>query len=179
MLVDLDRLKPVNDEHGHEAGDKLIAGVSALLLDCVRKSDKVVRWGGDEFVIALAGLDFRGGMAVAERIRSSIARARFPVGRGQFVRTTCSIGFAPFPFVPDATHPLTWEQVLRLADMAVYRAKETRNTWVGWCATPKATALPDIVGTIETDPDAAVRDGLMEICTSQHASEEPVKYLSA
>jgi diguanylate cyclase (GGDEF)-like protein len=173
MLVDLDRLKPVNDEHGHEAGDKLITGVSALLLNCVRETDKVVRWGGDEFVI-VGPMDFDGGTIVAERIRSSIARTRFPVGRGEFVRTTCSIGFAPFAFVPGNADQLTWEHVLNLADMAAYRAKKTRDSWIGWRATPAAADVTDIVATIERDADAAVRDGLLEIRTGDRASENKV-----
>jgi diguanylate cyclase (GGDEF)-like protein len=170
MLVDLDRLKPVNDEHGHEAGDKLITGVSALLLNCVRETDKVVRWGGDEFVI-VGPMDFEGGTIVAERIRSAIARTRFPVGRGEFVRTTCSIGFAPFPFVPGHTGQLTWEHVLNLADMAAYRAKKQRDSWVGWRATPAAADVTDIVAAIERDADAALREGLLEIRTGDRASE--------
>jgi diguanylate cyclase (GGDEF)-like protein len=173
MLVDLDRLKPVNDEHGHEAGDKLITGVSALLLNCVRDTDKVVRWGGDEFVI-VGPMDFDGGTIVAERIRSSIARTRFPVGRGEFVRTTCSIGFAPFPFVPGNADRLTWEHVLNLADMAAYRAKKTRDSWVGWRGTPAAAEVTDIVATIERDADAAARDSLLEIRTGDRASETKV-----
>ena len=173
MLVDLDRLKPVNDEHGHEAGDKLITGVSALLLNCVRETDKVVRWGGDEFVI-VGPMDFDGGMIVAERIRSTIARTRFPVGRGEFVRTTCSIGFAPFPFVPGNAGELTWEHVLNLADMAAYRAKKLRDSWVGWRATPAAADVTDLVAVIERDAEAALREGLLEIRTGDRASETKV-----
>lgn len=177
MLVDLDRLKPVNDEHGHEAGDKLITGVSALLLNCVRETDKVVRWGGDEFVIVGAPMDFDGAMIVAERIRSAIARTRFPVGRGESVRTTCSIGFAPYPFVPGDPGRLTWEQVLNVADMGAYRAKKQRDMWVGWRGTPRAAALTDIVGAIESDADAAVRDGQLEMCASDRPTERTVKQL--
>jgi diguanylate cyclase (GGDEF)-like protein len=173
MLVDLDRLKPVNDEHGHEAGDKLITGVSALLLNCVRETDRVVRWGGDEFVI-VGPTDFDGGMIVAERIRAAVARTRFPVGRGEFVRTTCSIGFAPFPFVPGNAGQLTWEHVLNLADMAAYRAKKKRDAWVGWRATPAAADVTDIVAMIERDADAALRDGLLEIRTGDRTSEARV-----
>jgi diguanylate cyclase (GGDEF)-like protein len=171
MLVDLDRLKPVNDEHGHEAGDKLITGVSALLLNCVRETDKVVRWGGDEFVIVGAPMDFKGAAIVAERIRAAIARTRFAVGRGQFVRTTCSIGFAPYPFVPGNPGQLTWEHVLNLADMAAYRAKKKRNSWIGWRGTPEAASLTDIVGTIERNADAALRDGLLEMRSGDETTE--------
>jgi diguanylate cyclase (GGDEF)-like protein len=177
MLVDLDRLKPVNDEHGHEAGDKLITAVSALLLNSVRETDLVVRWGGDEFVIVGTPMDFKTATIVAERIRSAVARTRFPVGRGEFVRTTCSIGFAPYPFVPGNDSQLTWEQVLNLADMGAYRAKKTRDTWVGWRGTPQAAALTDIVATLEADADAAVREGLLEICSSDRPTESKAAQL--
>lgn len=177
MLVDLDRLKPVNDEHGHEAGDKLITGVSAVLLNSVRQSDLVVRWGGDEFVIVGAPMDFKNAMIVAERIRSAVARTRFPVGRGEFVRTTCSIGFAPYPFVPGNSDQLTWEQVLNLADMGAYRAKKKRDTWVGWRGTHRAATSSDIVAAIEADADAALREGLLEICSSDRPIESNVVQL--
>src|SRR5882724_10509809 len=51
MVADLDRLKPINDEYGHEAGDRVLSRVSHILRDCLHGLDTVVRWGGDEFVV--------------------------------------------------------------------------------------------------------------------------------
>jgi GGDEF domain-containing protein len=67
----------------------------------------------------------------AEIIRAAVEGAAFVVDDGAPLRRTCSIGFAAFPFVRTAPHLLTWSQVLRFADDALYLAKETRNAWVG------------------------------------------------
>jgi diguanylate cyclase (GGDEF)-like protein len=177
MLIDLDRLKPINDEYGHEAGDRLLAGVSSILLGCVRSSDKVVRWGGDEFVIVSAPLGFDGGAALAERIRATIARRRFPISNSQLARTSCSIGFACYPFVEDDPYLLTWEQTLKIADMALYRAKTRRNTWIGWSGTRNAVGITDLPGLISANPAAAAHGGLIEVRTCAPTNDETIEAL--
>lgn len=177
MLIDLDRLKPINDEFGHEAGDRLLAGVSSILLDCVRSTDKVVRWGGDEFVIVSAPLGFDGGAALAERVRSTIARRRFPISNSQLARTSCSVGFATYPFVSDDPYLLSWEQTLKIADMALYRAKARRNTWIGWSGTRNAAGIGDLPGLISANPAAAVNGGLIEVRTCAPTSDDTIEAL--
>lgn len=172
MVIDLDRLKPINDEFGHEAGDRLLAGVSAILMDCVRSADKVVRWGGDEFVVVSAPLAFDGGAALAERIRANVARRRFPISQTQLARTSCSIGFARYPFVEDDPYLLSWEQTLNIADVALYRAKARRNTWIGWTGTRNAVGLDDLPGLIAANPMAAVNGGLIDERTCAHTNDE-------
>jgi diguanylate cyclase (GGDEF)-like protein len=162
MLVDLDRLKPVNDEHGHEAGDRLLAAVSAILLDCVRATDQVVRWGGDEFVIVAAPMRFDDAAVLAERIRATVARRHFAIARSKLARTSCSIGFASYPFVADDPYLLSWEQTLSIADMALYRAKARRNAWIGWTGTHKAAGAIDLPGLIAMSPADALSGGLIE-----------------
>jgi diguanylate cyclase (GGDEF)-like protein len=177
MVIDLDRLKPINDEFGHEAGDRLLAGVSAVLLDCVRSADKVVRWGGDEFVVVSAPLDFDGGVVLAERIRASIARRRFPISPSQLARTSCSIGFARYPFVEDDPYLLSWEQTLNIADVALYRAKARRNAWIGWTGTRNAAGLDDLPGLIVTNPSAAVNGGLVDERICAPTGDETIEKL--
>jgi diguanylate cyclase (GGDEF)-like protein len=173
MLIDLDRLKPINDEFGHEAGDRLLAGVSAILLDCVRASDKVVRWGGDEFVIVASPLGFDGGAALAERVRQTVANRRFEIGGGApAARTSCSIGFATYPFVGEDPYLLSWEQTLNIADMALYRAKTRRNTWIGWTGTPAAAGVVDLPGHIAANAASALDTGLIEARTCLSTSDE-------
>ena len=177
MLIDLDRLKPINDEFGHEAGDRLLAGVSAILLDCVRSSDKVVRWGGDEFVVVSAPLGFDGGAALAERIRATVARRRFPISNSQLARTSCSIGFASYPFVADDPYLLSWEQTLKIADMALYRAKARRNTWIGWSGTRTAVGIADLPALISANPVAAANGGLIEERTCAPTADDTIEAL--
>lgn len=177
LLVDLDRLKPINDQHGHEAGDQVLSQVSAILSDCVRAEDKVVRWGGDEFVIAHMTDSLDGAAALAERIRHTVSKKRFRISGAQFARTSVSIGFACYPFVIAAPHSADWEQVLNLADTALYRAKIARNAWVGWSGTRAAATLSDLVDRLEIDADAAERDGYIESRASVTPQDETVQIL--
>jgi diguanylate cyclase (GGDEF)-like protein len=177
MLIDLDRLKPINDEFGHEAGDRLLGGVSSILLDCVRSTDKVVRWGGDEFVIVSAPLGFDGGAALAERIRATVARRRFSISNSQLARTSCSIGFACYPFVADDPYLLSWEQTLKIADMALYRAKARRNTWIGWSGTRNAVGISDLPSLIAANPVAAANGGLIDVRTCAATNDETIEAL--
>jgi diguanylate cyclase (GGDEF)-like protein len=118
LFVDLDRFKVINDSLGHAAGDTLLVEVSNRLKDCVRDSDLVARFGGDEFVIVLNGISDREQVAVVAR---KILNALLPpiVLAGHECRTTGSIGIAVFPENGSDVQTLT-----KNADMAMYLAKE-------------------------------------------------------
>jgi diguanylate cyclase (GGDEF)-like protein len=171
MLVDLDRLKPINDEHGHEAGDVALEAVAKLLKRCLRESDRVVRWGGDEFVVVRTPSEIDDAARLAEEIRSNIAELRFNVSETLSAHTTVSIGFACYPFVAEAPHWATWEEVLNLADMALYRAKVRRDAWLGWCGLPRAARQTEIFRLVSADPRAAMRDGYIDVRASRRNDE--------
>jgi len=175
LVVDLDHLKPINDEHGHEAGDRLLIEVAAILSECVRANDKVVRWGGDEFVVVYAVRDLDGAAALAERIRFTVSNRRFQLGGEVDGRTSCSIGFALYPFTPDK--PSRWEKVLSVADANLYRAKETRNAWVGCCGTPNGSGIGDLESLVERDLAAAERNRHVEVRRSDPTNGETVELL--
>jgi diguanylate cyclase (GGDEF)-like protein len=78
MLVDIDDLKEFNDRHGHAAGDVVLGAVSAVLQGATRPGDVVVRWGGDEFLLLLPGLDARAGMALGQRILRAVRTTLLP-----------------------------------------------------------------------------------------------------
>ena len=175
LLVDLDRLKPINDQHGHEAGDRLIIEVAEILKECVRGSAQIVRWGGDEFVVVHAVNSLDDAVALAERLRFSVSKRRFKIGKSVAGRTSCSIGFALYPFVPGAFPHLGWEKVMAVADANLYRAKATRNAWVGCCGA--RVGIPDIETMAERDLDAAERKGYVEVRRSPPADGETVELL--
>ncbi|MBV9493004.1 MAG: GGDEF domain-containing protein, partial [Acidobacteria bacterium] len=131
LLVDVDHFKSVNDQRGHAAGDRFLQEFARVLRQTSRSSDVVVRWGGEEFLVIARFTDRVGAVHHAEAIRKTIEETSFTVDGGPPLQRTCSIGFAAFPFVPSAPTLLTWSQVLRFADDALYIAKRTRNTWVG------------------------------------------------
>lgn len=123
LFMDLDRFKLVNDQHGHLSGSKLLVEVARVLRSCVRDEDVVVRYGGDEYVVLLVGIDSGHGLKVAERIRRAIEDHRFLSREGARVRITSSIGLASYP-----EHAQGKSEILEMADRAMYRGKRsTRN----------------------------------------------------
>jgi diguanylate cyclase (GGDEF)-like protein len=163
MLVDLDRLKPINDEFGHEAGDVALEGVATLLRRCLNPSDRVVRWGGDEFVIVRSLSNLDDAARLAEEIRLRTAELRFRISETTSAHTTCSIGFACYPFVVEAPAWASWEEVLNLADMALYRAKVHRDAWLGWCGLPRAARQTELFRLMSVDPHTAQRAGYIDV----------------
>jgi len=114
VLFDLDHFKQVNDSFGHSTGDMVLAGVAQTVQLQLRASDILVRWGGEEFLILAPGTDILGALALAEKVRESVAAMDIP----QVQRVTLSLGVAeylPGEFLD------TWVQ---RADQAMYRAKE-------------------------------------------------------
>jgi len=171
MLVDLDRLKPINDQHGHEAGDVALEGIAGMLRSCLRQTDRAVRWGGDEFVIVRVHSDIDDAAKLAEEIRVKTSELRFPVSESAFAFTTCSIGFACYPFVVEAPLTGTWEDVLNLADLALYRAKVRRDAWLGWCGLPRAARQTELFRLMSTDPHTAYRSGYIDVRASRRGNE--------
>ncbi len=124
LFIDLDRFKLVNDSLGHQAGDALLAQVGRSLRDCVRLDDTVGRLAGDEFAVVIADLARPDDAAfVAQKIVDSFA-APFDLD-GQDIYLTASIGIAAFPGDGEDA-----DSLLRCADAAMYRAKESaRNSF--------------------------------------------------
>lgn len=131
MMIDLDNFKPINDTYGHAAGDQMLLEVRDVLLSTCRKSDFVIRWGGDEFVVIAKQAKPGESEALAERIRSTIADHNFMLSDGQMVRTSCSIGFAAYPLFRGQAEDADLDQIMTLADSLMYEAKRQRNAWAG------------------------------------------------
>ncbi|HUI52039.1 MAG TPA: diguanylate cyclase [Terriglobales bacterium] len=136
-LVDIDRFKRVNDEMGHTAGDKLLQEVAKRIESVMRKSDDLVRWGGEEFLLVCRTTDRENASLLCARVLEAVRETPFDVGNGVQVHKTCSIGWAPFPWVKGETGMLSIENVLELADKALYLAKrEGRNRSYGFLPAP-------------------------------------------
>jgi diguanylate cyclase (GGDEF)-like protein len=134
-LVDIDHFKSVNDRYGHHVGDLLLVEVSRRLQGVVRASDLLVRWGGEELLILARGADRAEGGAFAGRILSALGDRPCELddsGHITVIHSTGSVGWAPYPWFPDEPEALTFEQVLTLADHALYLAKRSgRDRAVG------------------------------------------------
>ena len=119
FMVDIDHFKRVNDTHGHEAGDLVIRELAQCLAGAIREEDHAFRYGGEEFLILLPGLDAQAMIERAEAILRAVRRMR-PTWQGQELgQVTVSIGAAAFP-----DHGRTAAELVRAADEAMYRAKQ-------------------------------------------------------
>jgi len=122
LFFDLDLLRNVNNTHGHLAGDKVLLALGRLLTQTLRKGDVIARFGGEEFVALLPGTDAEEAAHVAERVRQAVAEHPFEIEPGRVIHCTISAGVAACP--DDATDVAG---LIKQADLAMYRAKQTRN----------------------------------------------------
>jgi len=166
LMVDLDNFKPVNDNCGHEAGDRLLLQIRDVLLEVCRTSDDVIRWGGDEFLIVARETNREFAAILAERVRESLSDRVFPVGDGQVARITSSIGYASYPFLKERPDLLSWEEVLGVADAAMYEAKEKRNAWVGIEGIEWQGGGDELYRAIKSDPGTLADEGIIRAIES-------------
>jgi diguanylate cyclase (GGDEF)-like protein len=175
IMVDLDWFKPINDTCGHSVGDRVLLQVKDILARACRRSDILVRWGGDEFLVVGEETDAARIETIPERIRAAIEKAPFDLGNGQVARLTCSLGFTSFPW--NRSQDLaraTVEQVLALADAALYMAKKAgRNCWVGLLGTERTT-VDDVVRSTQDGPERLVESGNLDVMTSRNATRRPL-----
>jgi diguanylate cyclase (GGDEF)-like protein len=119
LLLDMDHFKAVNDEYGHDIGDKVLKELSRILVETVRDSDIVVRYGGEEFMVLLINVkSLDNALEIANKIRVKVSQNDIDVYAGAKLRKTVSIGVSMFP--NDSTN---FESVIKNADIALYEAK--------------------------------------------------------
>lgn len=116
LMIDLDNFKSINDRYGHSTGDAVIQHVANRLLGCIRKSDLLFRYGGDEFMVLMSSTHPQQAITVVERILRSIRKPASANGHGWFKLTT-SIGVAAL--CPEDNYAA----LVKRADSAMYRAK--------------------------------------------------------
>ncbi len=121
LMLDMDHFKAVNDEYGHDIGDKVLKELSRILMETVRESDLVIRYGGEEFIVLLVGVkDEFDAMAVANKIGKKVRENEIDVYAGNKLRKTISIGLSMFP---DDSSSL--DTAMKNADIALYEAKNS------------------------------------------------------
>jgi diguanylate cyclase (GGDEF)-like protein len=145
VLADIDHFKQVNDQHGHDAGDRVIRHVASLLRQQARGGDLIGRWGGEEFVMLLPMTGGDGALELSERIRRRVERTPCEHG-GVSMPVTLSLGVCEM----QPGHSL--DHAFKNADAALYAAKNAGRNRV--CVAP--LALPAQPVTPQADRSSAV-----------------------
>jgi diguanylate cyclase (GGDEF)-like protein len=119
-MIDLDYFKKINDQYGHEAGDKVLKKISVLLLENTRDDDYVGRFGGEEFIILMPNCDEEKAFGLAERIRTIIEKTPIVIDKaGLSVNVTISVGISCL--YPEGNND---SDTISEADKALYSAKD-------------------------------------------------------
>jgi two-component system, cell cycle response regulator len=118
LFVDIDHFKRINDSHGHQAGDHVLAAVAREMIATIRAEDVLARYGGEEFAIICREIEPEGARALGERLRVAVARQRFEHD-GKVIPVTISVGVAVVRGPKDA------QPLIAAADAAMYEAKRT------------------------------------------------------
>lgn len=123
-LIDLDWFKRINDEFGHDAGDRVLQHFAALLQKLVRQTDSAARWGGEEFLILLPDTSLLQALSLAERLRAEVANTEFEF-RGHRLPVTVSAGVGSITQADSINH------LLKQVDVHLYSAKENGRNQIG------------------------------------------------
>jgi diguanylate cyclase (GGDEF)-like protein len=125
IFLDIDFFKKINDSHGHQAGDFVLAELSHMMTTLLRTEDVLARFGGEEFTVLCRGSDLSGAKIVAERIRKAVEERKFSFG-GKDIPVTVSLGVVAVP-ESGITDPNAF---LAAADKALYEAKRSGRNQV-------------------------------------------------
>ena len=118
LWIDIDRFKEINDGRGHLIGDEVLRRFGHIIHDHLRASDMAARYGGDEFVVVLPGMDTNAALRMAETIQQALRGIQIPLEDGGILRVTASMGLASLP-----AHAREAKALSEAADRAMYRAK--------------------------------------------------------
>ncbi|MFZ2960821.1 MAG: diguanylate cyclase [Candidatus Ozemobacteraceae bacterium] len=129
IMTDIDHFKKFNDTYGHQIGDLVLREVAKCVRAAIRDTDIAARYGGEEFAIILPETDEEGASLFAERLRQKVESSIFASAQGD-LKVTISLGLSSIPVNP----PETAQEMIKLADEAMYEAKHTGRNRVGVCA---------------------------------------------
>jgi diguanylate cyclase (GGDEF)-like protein len=152
-LIDIDHFKKVNDQFGHKIGDQVLAEVARRINSAARLSDAVIRWGGEEFLLLSRYTDRKEAHILANRVLESVGSKPYSIASGKAdLRISCSIGWAVFPWIEREPKLVSHDQVLVLADYALYQAKGSgRNRSVGLLPAGETVSGATVDATIYID----------------------------
>jgi len=127
LMIDIDHFKQVNDTYGHKTGDEVLKKIAKIIKNSIRKSDILIRYGGEEFLVIVQNFKSEDEiLKVAEKIRSNIEKTKIKTENATLSKTT-SVGVCIYPYCKEA------HECIKKADMALYEAKESGRNRVVTC----------------------------------------------
>jgi diguanylate cyclase (GGDEF)-like protein len=173
ILFDLDRFKMLNDNYGHDIGDKILIGISEVAKRTLRTSDWLSRWGGEEFLAILPDTDENGALNIAERLREAVEQFYLELN-SQKIKTSASIGIASYPRDGD-----TPDFLIKAADAALYEAKKTgRNRVVAAKDKREVYSIAaKLSAAIETNKLVPAYQPIVDLKTRKPVAEEALARL--
>lgn len=123
MMLDLDRFKQINDNYGHQSGDAVLRQTSSLFKKIIRESDKIFRYGGEEFLVLFEGAGHEVVLKIAERLRSVIESHPFKIKDKQEIQVTASLGITTYSGKSGEPMPPV-RKFIETCDRMLYQAKE-------------------------------------------------------
>ena len=164
VLIDIDHFKRINDHHGHAAGDEVIKAVADRLLAICRDNDKVIRWGGEEFLIYLTDTSHDALPRFVLRLLQQIANEPVTTEHGKQIHITCTAGFISYPFADLNQQQMDWEATLQLVDKALYAGKvHGRNQ--AWGIFSLNVPFEQAHKVLDTDLARAIEDNYVSAVT--------------
>lgn len=139
LLIDIDHFKDVNDQLGHNAGDRFLKQFTELIIANIRTDDTLIRWGGEEFLVILKNTQIESIIKIATTIKNRIADHPFSYDQSENkIHKTCSIGAIPFPF-----GDLSLENTIKIADHGLYYAKNHGRNRISFISENKKNGAID------------------------------------
>lgn len=168
ILLDLDRFKMLNDNYGHDIGDRILLGISELAKQTLRTGDWLSRWGGEEFLAILPDTDENDAYKITERLREAIEKFSLEFNN-QTIKTSASIGIASYPRDGDSS-----DFLIKAADAALYEAKKSgRNRVVAAKSKREVYSIAAKLNTaIEASRIVPAYQVIIDLQTRQQVAEE-------
>jgi diguanylate cyclase (GGDEF)-like protein len=125
FMADIDHFKRINDTYGHPIGDQVLKEISREMLSKIRQTDKLGRYGGEEFLFLLPGTTQKSSQILAERLLKIVRSQKIETGDGATIQVTISLGIAQYRIGKES-----WDELLNRADKALYASKHSgRDRW--------------------------------------------------
>ena len=161
FIIDIDHFKQVNDEYGHACGDQFLIQFAGILRSLVRKNDVLSRWGGEEFLVVLKRCSPEYLEEFAGKVISAVQATEFRLNDATTIHKTCSLGYASYPFLRSHPKALSLEQVIELADKALYFAKNNGRNRAAKAEYRETQATPsgELAAALMSDIDGAIAHG--------------------